>query len=95
MKRTSLLRRTPLRPMSKKRQKESRIYSEKRKALLEAKPICEICCSRKSTDCHHKRGRSGSLYLDETHFMALCRPCHDFLGRNPSLAFEMGYREKA
>lgn len=39
---TKPLKRTPLRKVSKKRAKEGRIYSEKRKAFLEAHPICQV-----------------------------------------------------
>ena len=90
MKRTSLLRRIPLRPMSKKRQKESRIYSKKRADFLDGK-MCEICGTRRAVDVHHRLGRLGGAYLDEKTWMALCRTDHDFIHRNPSLAREMGY----
>lgn len=38
----SSLRRTRLAPMSQKRKRESRIYSEKRKAFLAKNPICGV-----------------------------------------------------
>ena len=41
MKRTPLKRKTRLRPMSTKRQREAKIYSQKRKAFLEAHPLCQ------------------------------------------------------
>lgn len=41
MKRTPLKRKTRLRPMSTKRQREAKIYSQKRKAFLEDRPECE------------------------------------------------------
>lgn len=92
MKRTPLKRKTPLRSMSKKRQKESKIYSAKRKAFLDAHPICQICESRPASEVHHRHGRYGSAYLDESTWLALCGPhgCHEWLGRNRALAKEMG-----
>lgn len=39
--RRTSLKRTPLKKQSKKRAKESRIYSAKRKAFLEAHPFCQ------------------------------------------------------
>lgn len=42
MKRSPLKRKTPLRRVSKKRAKDSRIYLEKRKAFLLAHPICQV-----------------------------------------------------
>lgn len=39
---STLLKRTPLRKVSKKRAKDSRIYSAKRKAFLEAHPWCHV-----------------------------------------------------
>ena len=91
MKRTPLKRKTPMKRMSKRRQTESKIYSKKRAAFLAERPVCEICGVRASTDIHHVGGRAGGLYLDETHWLALCRPDHDFLHRKPRLSREMGY----
>lgn len=79
--------------MSKKRQKESGVYSRERKKFLEANPICQVCMSRPSNQIHHVRGR-GRYYLDENHWLAVDDQCHDFITRNPALSFEMGYREK-
>lgn len=89
--RKPILRKTRLSPISKKRQKDMKTYSALTKELLRAKPICEICLTRKSTDCHHKHGRSGANYLDAQHFMALCRQCHREVHERPSWARERGY----
>ncbi len=45
MKRTSPLRRTPIRRVSKKRAKQLREYSAARKVFLAAHPICEVWCA--------------------------------------------------
>lgn len=42
MKRTALLRRTRLRPVSKRRARELRTYSVKRKVFLAEHPLCQV-----------------------------------------------------
>jgi hypothetical protein len=112
MKRTPLLRRTRLKPMSKKRRKDSAIYSKKRKAFLEAHPFCavwvEAAATRirvlreaglgigdirplRSCDIHHKAGRSGANYLDESTWMAVSREGHDWIHAHPSEARAKGW----
>ena len=102
MKRTKPIRRkTPLRRVSKKRAKESRIYSAKRRAFLEAHPICGcgvqrhlfgelFVCQRRAVDVHHTKGRTGGNYLDEKTWLAVCRPHHIWIHNNPSKARKMG-----
>lgn len=46
MKRTAILRRTPLRKVSSKRSRELREYSKKRKAFLAEHPLCQVWLSR-------------------------------------------------
>ena len=77
--------------MSKKRQKESRVYAVKRRAFLEAKPICEICLHRPSAELHHVSGRYSDTYLNEETWLATCTQCHRDTHRNPALAKELGY----
>jgi len=86
-----------IRPMSAKRQKESRIYNEMVKAFLKAHPICFVCLDLKvakpqpSTQNHHIKGRFGSNYLDMATWMAVCAPHHDEIGRRKAWAMERGY----
>ena len=97
MKRSPLKRKTPLRKMSKKRQKESKVYSVKRREFLAEHPICQICESRPATEIHHKESRYSDTYLNEETWLALCgfgapaNGCHAWIHRNPGLAREMGY----
>jgi len=91
MKRTALLRRTPLRSMSKKRQKESRIYAKKRLVYLEANPICEVCLHRPATQIHHKKRRHSGNYLNEETFLGVCFSCHEWIERNPIQSRALGY----
>ena len=94
MKRTPLKRKTPLRKTSKRRKQEYKEYMRKRAVLLAEKPVCEVCGQRQSTQCHHRNGRNGKNYLDETTFMAVCATCHQYIENNKSWAREMGYLGK-
>ena len=40
-------------------------------------------CGRPARDIHHTRGRAGSLLSDWRYWMALCRPCHDWVAEHP------------
>jgi hypothetical protein len=96
MKRSPLKRKTPLkrggrlRPVSKKRAKQNKIYSETRKLYLEKYPFCD-CCGKKATQIHHKRGRFQDRLNDTEHFMAICHSCHEWIHRNPMEAYAKGY----
>ena len=94
MKRSPLKRKTPLRKQSKRRIKDYDEYMRKRAILLLQKPVCELCNSKPSTQCHHRNGRNGKNYLDETTFMALCAGCHEQIHAHPSWARGNGYLGK-
>jgi hypothetical protein len=116
LKRYTPLKRTPLRRISKKRAKESRIYTQKRKVFLKAHPWCQVALQEagnpfvvwsdpcpeghflhgnvkigRSTEIHHKAGRTGTNYLDESTWLAVCRQSHERIHNNPSWARERGY----
>lgn len=105
MKRTAINRRTPLRRVSKKRAREQRIYAQKRKAFLEANPICwvwaannvvkmiegETTKAHRSTEVHHKNGRTGKNYLDESTWMAVSAKGHCWIHQNPKEARAKGW----
>lgn len=44
-----------------------------------------------SCDIHHTHGRTGSNYLDEATWMAVCREAHDRIHENPRWARAKGY----
>ena len=48
-------------------------------------------CGLYVVDVHEvlSRGRGGSI-LDEGNCVATCRPCHEWVGRHPALALELG-----
>jgi hypothetical protein len=77
------MKRTPLRRVSLKRQRENVIYKNLRHEHLSANPEC-VSCSQPATDIHHwlPRGRGGKLN-DPTNFLAVCRTCHIKIHDNP------------
>jgi len=99
------MKRTALRPRSKTslRSLRLKIYAKRKTEYLALAEGCEICkCNPYSElDLHHRAGRNGSSLNEEGEvenniinmhtFMALCRPCHDRVHRNPKWAREMGY----
>jgi hypothetical protein len=93
---TPLRRKTPLKRVSKTRQKALNTYSKLRQSFLQELPLCEVCPTVKmdqrnqSTDVHHKKGR-GKHYLDVDSWLSVCRQCHDRIHVNPSWAREKGY----
>lgn len=79
--------------MSKKRQRESRVYSAKRKQFLEDHRYCQVevvCMASTATDVHHVEGRLGGNYLDEKTWLSTCRRCHDWIHSHPKEARASG-----
>ena len=104
IKRTPLKRST--KKIAKRSQKTEEIYVERRKIvarMLSDFPLCFACpvfakndglhvfIHRNSVDVHElvRRSQGGSI-LDESNLLAVCRKCHDRIGRYPQLAFELG-----
>lgn len=83
----SSLKRTPLRPVSKKRRGELKEYSVLRKVYLATFPKC-WCCPNPATDIHHRHGRFKDRLNDTTFWIGVCRPCHDKIHSNPAWAYE-------
>lgn len=91
MKRTALLRRTRLRPVSKKRAKEGRTYSELRKEFLAANAWCLVVAGKRTTEIHHTAGRSGANYLDVSTWMAVSREGHVWIHAHPKESRARGW----
>jgi hypothetical protein len=102
----SLTRRKPLKRQSKKRAKESKVYMDKRKAFLGAHPWCQWWMAEngvsedavrdglnapRSAEVHHKKGRSGPHYLDETTWMAVSTKAHRYIHAHGQESREKGY----
>ncbi len=97
-----------MRSRSKKKQRE---YVERRKLvkrMLEERPYCEACpiwashdgkrsyVRNGSVDIHELKRRSqGGSITDESNCIAVCRPCHDRIGREPQLAVDLGLAKKS
>ena len=83
--------------MSEKRKKDAAIYSKKRKAFLEAHPLCQatwlIWPNRPTrpiaTEVHHVK-RRGKHYLDESSWLAVGREAHVFIHSHPTEARRLG-----
>jgi hypothetical protein len=81
-----MLRRTPLKRVSKKHQAELVIYRKLRAEYLKNHPTCAfVGCIRNSTDVHHVCKRGKNLNNVET-WRALCRECHMYVENNKSWA---------
>jgi hypothetical protein len=79
----------PMRLQSSKIVKLNAAYTILREQFLKRKPHCEAHlpgCAINATDVHHKKGRTGTLFLDDTEFLAVCRTCHSWIEEHPKEA---------
>lgn len=97
------VRRAPVKPVSENRRVEAAVYRQRRLVFLEANPVCAaapwhdemgVDCDGRATTIQHKRGRVGDLYLDESLWLGLSLPCHQWVTDHPALAVEYGLAEK-
>lgn len=75
--------------VSKTQKKRLEKYNSLRIEYLNNHVICECCCKNKSTEIHHKAGRTGENLFK--HFLAVCRTCHEFIENNPQWAKENNF----
>lgn len=92
-----------MRHRSKKKEAEYKLRRPLVARLLEERPLCEACpvfaqhdeliTYRRNVgqDVHElvRRSQGGSI-LDEKNLMVVCRSCHQRIGNNPQLAFDLG-----
>lgn len=80
-----------IRPMSKKREAESKVYSTLRDVFLKDKK-CPIT-GEPATDVHHTySGKDRAAhYLDVKTWIAVSRNGHDWIHANPAQARKLGY----
>lgn len=78
---------------SKKRENEEEIYKVERVKFLQANPKCAVYPNLKSEEIHHKKGRTGTLFLDQNHWLAVSKKAHDKITKNPTWAVENGFSE--
>jgi hypothetical protein len=104
MKRSPLKRRTPLkrsgklRPVSKKRAGQNKVYSALRREFLEAH--IEKCCpvikfhydvEVPCTEIHHTFGRENEKLNDVSYWLAVSREGHRIIHDSPNEAREHGW----
>jgi hypothetical protein len=93
------LRRSRIAPVSRKGAARTRAYNQLRDTVYERSGgRCEInatwSCSGKCEQVHHKQGRLGDRLTDLNKMVAICHNCHEFIGRNPALAYDRGWMLK-
>lgn len=84
--------------------RERKVFTRR---ILEERPWCEACpvyaqYDQKITyqrnpacDVHEvvRRSQGGSI-VDSDNVLAVCRSCHDRIGRHPAIAFELGLAKR-
>lgn len=91
------VKRSPIRPVSKKRAALNRVRTAIRKRYIGSP--CEARlegCYGQGTDLHEvlSRAQGGSL-IDETGMRWLCRSCHDYITTHPAWSYEHGWLKHA
>ena len=83
---------------SPKKIKQDALYSSLRRKFLEENPMCQAhlpgLCLGQASEIHHRAGKIGSLYCDINNFLAICRPCHNYITIYSKEAIELGLSEK-
>jgi hypothetical protein len=75
------MKRSPLRRVSKRKQKQNEEYGKLRKVYMAENPLCKVCQGEgkpnpsRAVDVHHVSGR-GSKTNDVTTWLPVCRDCH-------------------
>lgn len=77
-------------PQQRRRRRNIALYLKRRHAFLTAHPWCGRC-GGVSDQIQHKAGRVGDALLDESRWLAVCGPCHAYIGDNPTEAYEQGW----
>jgi hypothetical protein len=73
----------------------NQLYTRKSREYILTHPVCEarICCrGAASIEVHHKSGRTGINLV--RHFLAVCRGCHDWIGKYVTDAIRLGFSFK-
>jgi hypothetical protein len=84
----------PITKVSAKKKQGLKEYKKVRADYLSKHPICQVDgCRRFASEIHHRAGRTGALLCNVTHFLAVCRTCHQRIELQPAWAKEMGYSE--
>jgi hypothetical protein len=81
------------------RKKVKRISARKRESIEYSTNVvqwkkgrrCSRCGKKRRIECHHSRGRAGSLLLDQRFWIPLCFHCHRWVHQNPEEARSQGF----
>lgn len=87
-----------MKQISDKRRAQLALYMPKRKAFLKDHPVCQVARyipglnpKARSRDVHHKAGRLGTNYLDESTWLAVSREAHNWIHSHPGQARARGW----
>jgi hypothetical protein len=69
-----------------------KVYRKERRRFITLHPKCAVC-GGESNQIHHKQGRIGDLLLDQSKWIAVCLPCHDWITEHSDEAIKLGYSE--
>ena len=85
------MRRTPIRSVSKRRQKRDAVYPQRRREVWDrAGGVCEFCHAAAMTDVHHLAGRGGPDPHRLDNLIGLDAECHRRAHAEPEWARSVG-----
>jgi 5-methylcytosine-specific restriction endonuclease McrA len=90
----SVIRRTPIKRRSVKKQKADKVYAKVRREVLECAPYCAVNgpdCSIHATETHHIKSRAQGGKHEMANLLPVCRECHEWLPRNRAIAIKRGW----
>jgi hypothetical protein len=89
---------------SKERARQLAAYRKRLPDWFRDNPHCKACESlrwhrggtskwliKRTTECHHIRGRNGWLLLDEKYWLPVCRSCHEWITLHGKEARQLGF----
>lgn len=95
MKRTALIRKTPLRKMGANKSRETAKYWPLRRKFIEDNPFCEVPtrvhdCTFRATTIHHMKGQHWKIMNDTRYWCAACINGHIWIEANKKEARKRG-----
>ena len=89
--------RIKIRQKSKKQVALDRTYLVLRKTFLKLpeNKYCPVFKNKLTTDCHHKKGKIGKLYLYVPFWLAVSREGHNWIHANPKESYKKGWLIKS
>jgi hypothetical protein len=77
--------------VSKNKAKELAEYTVKRKKFLQENNRCAVYPKLMATQVHHRKGRVGSLFLDEKYWLPVSALGHKWVEEHPEEAYKLGF----